>query len=269
MQNEERPEKHTSSGSPADHMAAFAAALLDPDVPIPQGIGKGEQPAPKRFSVYRNNVVVSLMEALGQAYPSIKAIMGENNFKRVARNYILAHPPKSAMMQTFGGEFADFLDHFPPLAKSPFLADLARVERAWLDSWHATDFPPMEPTELAAIDPEETMQLILCPLPATTLIRSAHPVADLFDARNAWPATAIDLSKGQSLLITRPHLECIVTELDLATASFADAVFSGVTLGAAISNTMETHEGFDPTSAIATLLQTGALQSMRMQRQKH
>ncbi|MBK6864396.1 MAG: putative DNA-binding domain-containing protein, partial [Ideonella sp.] len=43
--------------------AAFARALLQPDAPCPAGLKtwNGSDPA-KRFAVYRNNVVVSLVD---------------------------------------------------------------------------------------------------------------------------------------------------------------------------------------------------------------
>lgn len=70
----------------------FSSALLNPDLETPKGVGeKNGTPAPKRFGVYRNNVVVSLIEALKAAYPSIANIMGEKNFQQIARFYVSEH----------------------------------------------------------------------------------------------------------------------------------------------------------------------------------
>ena len=131
-------EPHNGDDLPhALRMGHFADALLNPEQQAPQGVGRDGEPAPKRFAVYRNNVVVSLIEAMNQAYPSIAAIMGEANFSKVARHFISAHPPNTAMMQTYGSEFAEFIKNYKPLKKSPFLADVARAERAWLQAYHA------------------------------------------------------------------------------------------------------------------------------------
>ena len=47
----------------------FAAALLDPDLPAPAGLTtwNGSDPA-RRFRVYRNNVIISLIDALADSF---------------------------------------------------------------------------------------------------------------------------------------------------------------------------------------------------------
>lgn len=242
--------------------ATFANALLDPDLPIPQGVGRNGHKAPKRFSIYRNNVVVGLMDALKAAYPSIVVIMGEENFDRVARNFILHHPPSSPMMQKYGSGFPAFLENFKPLRNSPFLVDVAKAERAWLDAWHAVDEPALCPEELGAIAPDATMELVFTTLRATTLIESDYPVHTLFNARHSWPAPGIDLGESQALLITRPGLECITTLLDAPGQTFFRQLISGRTLSASLGEALALDEEFDPANAIALMLQTGAFAAL-------
>ena len=50
--------------------AAFAAALLDPEAAVPGGlVDPLGRPAPKRFSVYRNNVAVFADPGAGGGFP--------------------------------------------------------------------------------------------------------------------------------------------------------------------------------------------------------
>src|SRR5262245_42138387 len=74
----------------------FAAALLDPDRPVPAALTahNGVHPR-KRFAVYRNNVVVSLINALRTRFPATEAILGAEFFFATARSFVAAHPPRS------------------------------------------------------------------------------------------------------------------------------------------------------------------------------
>ena len=61
-----------------EEQTAFCQALLNADLPAPDfARDPNGALAPKRFAVYRNNVVVSLVEALGAAYPGVKPWWGK------------------------------------------------------------------------------------------------------------------------------------------------------------------------------------------------
>ena len=76
------------------YAAAFAAALVDPELETPAIVadpaGKG---AVKRYNLYRNNVTVSLIEALVAIYPAVQRITGVDFFRAMARFHIRATPP--------------------------------------------------------------------------------------------------------------------------------------------------------------------------------
>jgi hypothetical protein len=237
---------------------AFAAALLDPDVAIPDFVtGPEGKSAPKRFAVYRNNVVVSLMEALASAFPSVAAIMGEETFRRIARNYVAFHPPRSAMMQRFGDTFPQFLAGFAPLRNAPFLADVARAERAFLDAWHAADDVALDPVRLSGLANEEVMALTFAAHRATAIISSQFAVADLFAWRNGRPKDGTDVNVAQALLITRPQLEVMVQPLTPVQAAFLTGLMAGQALGEAAEAALGKDDGFDLGGTLALALQAG------------
>ena len=88
---------------------AFSNALKDPEEPTPSSVAgrPGENPA-KRFGVYRNNVTVSLVEALIAAFPAVHRLVGDEFFKAMARVYVGLHPPRSPLMFAYGQDFPDF-----------------------------------------------------------------------------------------------------------------------------------------------------------------
>lgn len=61
----------------------FIRAAMDPNIATPRGIvGPDGTAAPKRFSVYRNNIIVSLKEAMTNGFPAVASLVGEAFFCR-------------------------------------------------------------------------------------------------------------------------------------------------------------------------------------------
>src|SRR6202000_2908803 len=118
----------------------FASALVNPEHPTPLGVtgprGKG---AIKRYNVYRNNVTVSLIDALAAIYPAVQRITGSEFFRAMARFHVRAPPPTSPLLFEYGREFPAFIESYEYAQDLPWLADTARIERAWLDAYHAAD----------------------------------------------------------------------------------------------------------------------------------
>lgn len=238
--------------------SAFAAALLDPGLQIPaQVTGPDGGPADRRYGVHRNNVVVSLMEALRSAFPSVLAIMGEENFARVARNFVATHPPRSPMMQRYGEAFPDFLDSFAPLRSAPYLGDVARVERACIDAFHAADALCLATGELSGLSPGETVELKFAPHPAVALLRSQNAVADLYGWRNGRPEGGTDVSRPQAVMVTRAVLQVEVHALTLEQHAFLSMLVQGETFGVAASEALGRHAQFDLAGTFALALTAG------------
>jgi hypothetical protein len=252
----------------AGEHAGFAAALLDPDIAIPADVtGPDGGPAPRRFGVYRNNVVVSLMEALRSAFPCVLAIMGEDNFMRVARNFVAIHPPRSAMMQKYGEEFPAFLDSFPPLRSAPYLGDVARVERAWLEAWHSADAPFLSSEQLAGLPPEEAVALTLTPHPALRLICAKYAIADLFGWRNGRPDGGTDVSRPQAVMVTRPLLQVEVHALTPDQHAFLSMLADGQAFGEAAGGALAKDPQFDLAGTFALAMSAGMFLPLEGQQQ--
>jgi hypothetical protein len=91
--------------SPAEIEQAFAAALLDPELPVPAGVLGRAAAAPHRFAIYRNNFVAGLTQALRHRFPVSERLVGEDFFRAMARDYIAGHRPRSPLLMTYGDDF--------------------------------------------------------------------------------------------------------------------------------------------------------------------
>lgn len=247
--------------------AAFAAALMRAGLPVPEDVtGPDGLPAPKRFSVYRNNVIVSLTEALMATYPALVRLLGEEYFRALARLYVSAEPPSSPVLLTYGEGLASFIAGFPPLEGYPYLPDVARLEWAWLEAYHAADHAPLDPAALALLPPERLGSLRFTLHPACRLIVSPHPVLDLVRANRFEPEAGllVDPEQGQSVLLTRPGIDVILHPLQPAEVAFVAAVMAGGCLAEAAGRALAVDQGFDLAGAIGLLLRSGAVIECRI-----
>jgi hypothetical protein len=172
------------------------------------------------------------------------------------------------MMQAYGSDFPDFLASFPPLRNAPFLADVARIERAFLDAFHAADAPALTAAELQAIPAESVAELSFSLHPATALIASRFPVFDLFSWRHRRPETGADLAKAQCVAVTRPQFEVEVTLLSAGQHAFLASLGEGATFADAAGLALAADPRFDLPGTFALALSAGLFLSNRSQRGK-
>jgi Putative DNA-binding domain len=250
---------HTAHGLCPNFAASFAAAVMNPAHPTPADIvGPRGKTAIKRYNVYRNNVTVSLIDALAAIYPAVQRITGVEFFRAMARSHIRATPPASPLLFEYGRDFPAFIESYEYAQDMPWLADTARIERAWLDAYHAADVPPLSPGVLAAVPPDALGDLVFTAHPATRFVRSAYPAVAIFAMnRVEGPVTPLESSAAEDALITRPEMEVTVRLLPPGGAAFLTSLNSGETLAAAAATAFAEAPSFDLTGGIAGMIEAG------------
>ncbi|MGB0498665.1 MAG: DNA-binding domain-containing protein [Rubricella sp.] len=231
----------------------FALAVLDPEAPLPRGLVRPDgADAPVRFAVYRNNVVTSLIEALAAGFPAVQALVGEEFFRAMAGVFVRAHPPTSPLMFLYGAALPAFIAGFPPARALPYLADVARLDFARREAFHAADAPPLDPGYLGSLAPDALEATRLAIHPATRTLRSDHPVLSIWQKAQG---AEIPLPKGgQEVLIARPAMTVTAHLLPPGGADFVEAL-RDTPLGAAAASA---GDWFDLPACLATCLAAGA-----------
>lgn len=242
--------------------ADFRGALLDGAAPRPGGLldGRG-RPAGRRYDVYRNNIATSLGEALATGFPAVAKLLGEANFKSLAAIYLRAEPPESPRMMYYGARFGDFLDGFEPLRKYPYLGDVARLEYALRQSYHAGDATPL-PAEALAIDPEALMAARIGLAPSVRLIRSRYPVVSIW-AYNMVAGSPKPQGGAEDALILRAEYDPVPHALPPGGAEFIAGLMAGETLGAAYEAALARAGDFDLSQVLGRLLAGNALTELK------
>lgn len=210
-----------------------------------------------RLSVYRNTFASTLIRALRLSYPAVDRLVGAAFFDGAARTFVDGHPPRSSYLDEFGGDFADFLGHFPPAASVPYLADVARLEWAVNRAVHAPDAPALAIASLDVVEPADHERICFRPHPSVSLIGTQFPADVIWRAvldNNDAALAAIDLSGEPAwLIVQRGESGVQVARLDQGVWKLAHALFSGYPLGTALA----TAPDIDATTALADLLVRG------------
>ncbi|WP_295957335.1 DUF2063 domain-containing protein [Rhodoferax sp.] len=219
--------------------AAFAQALLDPAQACPGGLTtwNGSDPA-ARFAIYRNNVVVSLVDALAATFPAVQELVGQDFFRALARLHVQAHPPRTRVMAWYGADFAAFVENFEPAASVPYLADVARLEMGRVCAYHAADVDAVMPEALqvALADPQQLAQLRLTLHPSLQVVASRFAVCSLWAAHQGrLQATDVDPALPQTALVFRQGLDVELLEVSAAAGAYITALQQGASLLAAAS----------------------------------
>lgn len=248
-----------SDGRGPGFSATFAPGLTDPLAPVPADVtarhGKGVK---ARYNVYRNNVVVSLIDALAATYPAVQRITGTEFFRAMARFHVRATPPSSPLLFEYGHDFPSFIEGYEYAWQMPWLADVARIERAWLDAYHAADAPVLSQDVFASVEPSLLGTLRFASHPAARIVRSAYPAVALFVMnRRDEPATPLCSNEREDALVTRPEQAVIVSRLPPGGAVFLRDLIAGNSLSGAVTAAFNETASFDLQTNLAGMISAG------------
>lgn len=247
----------------ADTQQTFARALLRAGLRVPEAVAEMAGPTrERRFSVYRNNVKASLIATLTAKFPVIHRLVGEEFFEATTLVFVERHPPRSPVLAEYGAAFASFLESFEPASDLPYLADVARLEWARQEAFHAANAKPVPIECLAAFAAGDLESTRLTLHPATLLVASPWPIVSI------WTTNTFDEDvqrigpdrPGEVALVTRPDQDVFIRLLppgaDLLVAALAD----GASLGEAMARAPD---GFDLATTLALLFSAGAVSALQ------
>jgi hypothetical protein len=190
--------------------------------------------AAERFNVYRNNVAITLIAALRLAYPAVDKLVGSGFFDSVARAFIAQHPPRTACLGDYGGEFPDFLAAFPAAAALAYLADVARLEWTVNAALNSPDAPAVRPDALAGLAASEHGRVRFAPHPAVRLLALGYAADAIWRAVLDGNEAALDAIKLApepiSLLVQRRADSVVMIRLERDEACWTRRLFSGAAL---------------------------------------
>lgn len=132
--------------------------------------------ADTRLNIYGGGYRARLLEALGNEYPGLRALAGEDDFDALGRAYIDAHPSTFFNLRWFGDRLPRFLRGYPPAC--PEWGEMAAFEWAMGLAFDAQDSAPLAFETVASAPGEDW--------PGLTF--TAHPSVQRIDLQYSVPA---------------------------------------------------------------------------------
>ena len=240
----------------------FIRAVLDPERIAPNGLVTPDgEPVAKRFDVYRNNVAVSLTEALEVTFPLLVSCLGEEFFKAMAGVFLRRHPPDSPLLMLYGDAMPGFLESFEPVQEIPYLADIARLELAIVQSYHAADSSPIDARLLESIPPEQLMQSTFTLAPSTRLIRSRWPIYQLWRF-NTEPGAPNPQPGPEDILVMRSEFDPNPRLLPRGGGAFIDALVRGESFNDAVEHATDEDKDHNLALTLGLLIEGNAITAL-------
>ncbi|TDF78990.1 DNA-binding domain-containing protein [Pseudomonas sp. H9] len=204
------------------------------------------------FTVYRNTVLKGCVDALQANFPTVEQLVGTDWFRAAAAVHAVQAPPSDARLILYGEQFATFLEQFKPAQSLPYLADVARADRLWIEVHIALDDSALDVPAMTRIPAEQLGKQYLRP---RTDVRwqwfAQHPIYSIWNSNRQTLALPEPLDwQGEGLLLRRHNGHVLWQPLGEAECIFLDACAAGLSLEAAANKVL----AFDSTLDFTTLL---------------
>lgn len=210
------------------------------------------------MQVYRNNYYISLTEALRSVYVSVDKLVGKGFFDFVAHGYIDAHPSKSGNLHEFGDCFAGFIGSLEQAASVPYIADVARLDWAWHQMFHAKDSEPLDVEVLGEFRHEDFGALHFKFVAAMQILKMDYTIFGLWNHCREIPGfeNSDDLSYENTIeliMIYRSGLDVVVSLVSDAEVMFIEELQAGLCLADATESAMASDMQFQLLDVLQSL----------------
>ena len=252
------------------------AAVAAVDLPCrggPVSVARG-------LGAYRANAAANAARALEVAYPTVQALVGADDFRRLAREHWLRAPPACGDLAEWGGALGDALDAHPALADWPYLGDCARLDWAVHRCERAAN-ATLDAASIARLGDTDPQRLHLELRPGVAVLRSRWPAVMLHEAhRHSDPASmlaavreALANGVGESALVSRSGAgagwRAQVHRVDATCVAWTARLLAGDALTEALSAVGGATAGsdsapFDLAAWLASALREGWLKGIRV-----
>jgi hypothetical protein len=254
----------------AERQQRLMAQLLAPRADAaPLATRESGERALRGLQAYRANADASAARALASAFPTVEAMVGDEDFEHLAREFWRATPPERGDLGEWGADFAAWLSAHPQLGDWPYLGDSARLDWAMHGCERALD-NRFDAESLARLGDTDPAHLVLELAPFVSLVESSWPIGMILAAHRSGDDAAFDAvrsaiaeQRGEAVLVAREGWRADATTVDAATAAWTRQLLGGASLADAMASC---GEAFDFAAWLTQAIQSGWVKGIRVTR---
>jgi len=217
-------------------------------------LGDERLSAEARVDIYANMYFYRILDVLKEDFPATLAVLGADNFHNLTTGYLLEHPPVEPSISHCGRYLASYLRDHPMREGAPFIADLAKLERAVVEVFQRADAAALEPDSLRAIAPADWPAMKFKLNSSAQMLALDWRVSELLRAveeERPWKPAEQGAVK---VLVWRRDARVFYRDLEKAEADALDAISRGATF-AEICDVVAADAGIeDPVAAMNQML---------------
>jgi hypothetical protein len=211
------------------------------------------------ITIHRNTAIKGLVDALAANYPTVRQLVGDECFQAAAVNYARRYPARSPVLALYGESFAAFLDSLVPSADLPYLPEVARIDRMWVETLMAPDARAMAPSSLAALSVSSLTVQRIALHPATRFAWVRHSAATIWIHHRSAQAGELQIADSEEgVLLTRPEGTVTHAPLDGPAFTFLKSLRDGASLAAAATIALQADATADVAGTLARSIIAGA-----------
>ena len=206
----------------------------------------------KRLGIYYDAYRLRIIEALANAYPILKAMLGDEVFNRTARSYIEQYPSTYCNMRWVGDQMQIHLQKALP--QHAVAAEMATFEWALSLAFDAEDVPSLALQDLAAISPEDWADLKFDFHPSIHLLQLQWNILPIWRALNSKETPLKAAKTNAACLIWRMNLNSHYRSLDAAEHAALQSAIAGANFGVLCEQLQENASEEEATTQAAQYL---------------
>ncbi|MGH7843437.1 MAG: HvfC/BufC family peptide modification chaperone [Candidatus Binataceae bacterium] len=169
---------------------------------------------PERVAIYADAYFYRLLEVFKEDYPATLAVLGDAQFHNLITGYLIDYPPSEPSIMYAGRDLPTFLRANALTERTPFVADLAALERALVEIFHAADAVPLEAAAMNAIAPADWPSLRMRRHPASRILEVGWRVERVLRAVEQQEQWSVPAREAVNLLVWRRQARVFYRELE-------------------------------------------------------